>query len=75
MSVKVTTQRETGKMEKPFPKLMKVEENGLTVLFNTESHGTVICSGSTTYKIGYYLNIWNMDIFTDYNHAITLQND
>lgn len=75
MSVKVTTPQKAEQSVKPFPKLMIMESNGLKVLFFNPSEGTVIYNGITAYIIGYYSNNWDMDLFTDYNEPITLQND
>jgi hypothetical protein len=69
MSVKVTTPQD----EKPFPKIMK-GELGSIVLFREPKKGTLIIP-KDGFPVGYYQEQWNMDVFTDYNQPITLQND
>ena len=69
MSVKVTTPQD----EKPFPKIMK-GELGSIVLFREPKKGMLIIPNNG-FPVGYYQEQWNMDLFTDYNESITLQND
>ena len=69
MSVKVTTPQD----EKPFPKIMK-GEFGSIVLFTEPKKGMLIFPNDS-FPVGYYNEKWDMDVFTDYNEPITLQND
>ena len=74
--IKVTVGEQKTQSEKPFPKLMK-SIYGFTVLFNNEKCGTLLDSGECekgSMEIGEYKETWKMDLFTDYNELITLQN-
>jgi len=59
----------------PYPKLM-VTESGTIVLFQNPSIGVVLLQGnSRCYKIGHHSFTWDMNAFSDYYEAITLQNE
>ena len=76
MSIKVTIGESKTQNEKPFPKLMK-SNYGFIVLFYREKCGVLLDRGNCekgSIGIGDYNETWKMDIFTDYNEPITLQN-
>ena len=58
----------------PYPKLM-ISEKGTIVLFSDKSIGVVLLEGITNYKIGHHSFSWDMNSFSDYYEAITLQNE
>lgn len=65
--------------EKPFPKLMVVNKDGVSpgtiVLFEAMHKGTVIYgTHNHVQNIGKRFEMWCMDNFSDYNEPITLQN-
>jgi len=60
--------------EKPFPKLMKGEDE-LIVFFYAYEKGTVIQDPvNPEWKAGQYYDNWDMLGFSDYNEPITIQN-
>jgi hypothetical protein len=63
-----------NKKSLPYPKLM-ITESALIVLFNCHAVGIVLSKGTSTYALGYYSNSWEMNAFTDFYEAITLQNE
>lgn len=74
--INVTIGESKTQSEKPFPKLMK-SDYGFTVLFYKEKCGTLLDRGNCemgSIEIGQYKETWKMEIFTDYNEPITLQN-
>lgn len=58
----------------PYPKLM-ISEKGTIVLFQDRAKGVVILEGFSPYKIGHHSFTWDMNNFSDYYEAITLQNE
>jgi hypothetical protein len=58
----------------PYPKLM-ISEKGTIVLFQNRAIGVVLLEGFSNYKIGHHSFTWDMNSFSDYYEAITLQND
>jgi hypothetical protein len=58
-----------------FPKLMISKHENSIVLFKKQKCGTVLKSGTHSSLIGYYSENWDMNAFTDFYEAITLQND
>ena len=58
----------------PYPKLM-LSENGTIVLFESRAIGVVLFEGYGSYKIGHHSFTWDMNSFSDYYEAITLQNE
>jgi hypothetical protein len=62
--------------EKPFPKLMTAFDGNLIAIFYRPKIGTILYVEHETdfYKVGVFLNDWEMHGFTDYNEPITLQN-
>ncbi len=56
----------------PYPKLM-VSEKGTIVLFESSETGVVL-KGNDFYKLGFYSQSFDMNVFSDFNEAITLQN-
>lgn len=58
----------------PYPKLM-ISDKGTIVLFKDSAKGMVLKEGNTPYKIGDHHFTWDMNNFSDYNEAITLQNE
>ena len=57
----------------PYPKLM-ISEKGTIVLFQSSAIGVVL-KGNEFYKLGFYSESFDMNIFSDFNEAITLQNE
>lgn len=57
----------------PYPKLM-VSEKGTIVLFESSATGVVL-KGNDFYKLGFYSQSFDMNVFSDFNEAITLQNE
>ena len=58
----------------PYPKLM-ISNKGKIVLFQDRAIGVVLLEGFSDYKIGHHSNTWDMNNFSDYYEAITLQNE
>jgi hypothetical protein len=52
-----------------------ISVEGTIVLFKDRSKGVVILDNSSCYDIGFYSVTWDMNCFSDYYEAITLQND
>lgn len=79
MAIKVKLGATENTQSKPFPKLMKFEdEHGITIV-HFETHGSkgtqVYSSRKSDEGIQMILTDgWNIDRFTDYNEPITLQN-
>lgn len=59
----------------PYPKLMISNYLGTIVLFKDRSIGVVLLEGFSPYKIGHHSFSWDMNNFSDYYEAITLQNE
>lgn len=73
--IKVTIEETKHQCEKPFPKLMK-SNCGSIVLFKEDRTGVLIAAPEyQNIKQWQYSSQWNMEIFTDYNEPITIQND
>ncbi len=72
---------ESKTQEKPFPKLMVLKQGlsddyknkGMVVLFTKNNTGTVIANPEN-YNIGEWQQCWSIELFTDYNEQVTLQN-
>ena len=58
----------------PYPKLM-ISDKGTIVLFSDRAKGMVLLEGNSTYILASYSNTWDMNAFSDYYEAITLQNE
>ena len=75
MSVNVTLGEVKTQEIKPFPKLMK-EKDGAIYYFTTEGVGVPFNDSDYKGELTHtQLKSWEMDLFTDYNGPITLQND
>mgnify|MGYP000296441131 FL=1 len=77
MAIKVTLgATENTQQEKPFPKLMASEGEKFVVLFTKSKCGFVVLDSDDEdiRPIGYYSENWVMNLFTDYNEPITIQN-
>lgn len=72
--IKVTLGDEVKKTDKSFPRLM-MHSDGTIVLFSDNEHGVCLfgCNGT---KAGHNpKDGWGMELFTDYNGPVTLQNE
>ena len=59
---------------KPFPKLMK-DNDDMVVLFSSERSGCVVHTGrDNCYQVGDHKNNWSMHFFADFNEPLTLIN-
>lgn len=58
----------------PYPKLM-ISDKGTIVLFESRAIGIVLLEGYGSYKLGHHSFTWDMNNFSDYYEAITLQNE
>ena len=64
----------------PYPKLM-ISHKGTIVLFVDHAKGMVLLEGNFNHVLdsnsntGYYSSTWDMNNFSDYYEAITLQNE
>lgn len=58
----------------PYPKLM-ISDKGTIVLFQSRAIGMVLLEGLSVYNLGHHSFTWDMNAFTDYYEAITLQNE
>jgi hypothetical protein len=66
---------ESKPQEKPFPKLMTLKESKAIFLFLNKT--TCVCLGKGSvlnWEVGEYYDNANIDIYTDYNEAVTIQN-
>ena len=52
-----------------------ISNKGKIVLFQDRAIGVVLLEGFSDYKIGHHSNTWDMNNFSDYYEAITLQNE
>jgi hypothetical protein len=59
----------------PFPKLMKSNATNAIVLFYRHKEGQIVNGECHGYKIGFFMNQWNMDFFKDFNGTIKLSNE
>lgn len=72
--INVTLGEAKTQKEKSFPKLM-ISDRETIVLFHKPEYGFVIKPGvSTNNTITDSPEGWKMDLFTDYNEPITIQN-
>ena len=69
MKVEVKTQNKSKSL--PFPKLMKLNDSDLIVLFTGKNKGIVINS-IDNFRIGTYAEDWIIDSFTDFKGSITI---
>lgn len=60
--------------EVDYPCLMVGEETGVIVLFDKAKRGIVVKPVDRKFKIGFYCETWEMDLFTPYQGSITLEN-
>ena len=75
MPIKVKADlRSIPKREKQFPKLM-ISDKGLIVLFNDFGCGTVLQMGNGATKLASYSRTFNMNIFSDYEGKLIIEND
>ena len=63
--------RETDKNE--YPKLMTANQ-GVVVLFTSESIGTVVHPGELDY-LGDYSDVWDMSVFKEFKGEVVLSNN
>jgi hypothetical protein len=56
----------------PYPKLM-IDSHGLVVIMDEPERGTVIVADEH-YKIGTYLDVWDMSWFRDFDGTVELSN-
>lgn len=68
----VTPKEKPPKKTLDFPKLM-CTDTSLIVLFTGENTGTVIVPNNA-HTIGDHLDIWDMELFNDYEGTIELKN-
>jgi hypothetical protein len=72
--VKTTINTNQNSRSLTYPKLM-ISHEGTIVLFYNPAIGVVLLQGnSLCYKIGHHSLAWDMNNFSDYYEAITLQN-
>lgn len=57
-----------------YPCIM-IMKNGITVLFEKESCGTVINASNSVYNIGDYVDKFDMDEFNPFYGSVTLTQD
>jgi hypothetical protein len=60
-------------VETKFPKLMKSNVSGITILFSEDGTG-IIVNGNGAYSVGELANNWDMHNFEDFNGELTLKN-
>ena len=77
MAIKVTVSEQKTQNEKPFPKVMKLNnhQSELIVLFNSHKSGTVLYSKYNQWEIADISDDFDIKQFIDYNEPITLQNE
>jgi hypothetical protein len=74
MAVKVIAKPQNS-ATKTFPKLMICDDNEV-VLFRQPMQGVIVYSKSSKNgTVGHFSSSWDMQLFTDYNEPITIQND
>lgn len=61
--------------EPVYPCLMETSDSGLIVLFTTGGTGTVVHTGTDTFKIGHSSLNWAQSSFTKYTGEVVLSND
>ena len=72
--IKVTVSEQKPQSEKPFPKLM-ISKKGTIIFFHKPKYGFVIQAGENSKNtIESDPKDWAMELFTDFNETITLQN-
>jgi hypothetical protein len=77
--IKTTINTNQNSRSLPYPKLM-ISHKGTIVLFVDHAKGMVLLEGNSNHILGcyantgYYSNTWDMNNFSDYYQAITLQN-
>lgn len=64
-----------GEQKSEFPKIMLNQRNGLIVLFEESSAGTVLHDDTETYTIGHHSTNWDELVFVNFTGSITLSND
>lgn len=76
MKSELSKQPEQAK-ERPYPKLMISNIDGIVVLFVDKREGFVVKSSESGYQIGMWFDSWAMENFTDLDPEIKviLQND
>ena len=77
MTIKTTVTDKDKQKESSYPRIMRVVETGILVLFQSHTSGTVVHTTDHRYAlpVGHYSTSWNMSFFEPFHGSVTIEQE
>ena len=77
MAIKTTVTDKDEQKASSYPRIMRVIETGIIVLFQSRTSGTVVHTTDHRYALpfGHYASCWNMSSFEPFHGSVTIEQE